>query len=599
MWRFLLFLVTALPCVSPAFAQTGANVLVVVNENYPDSERIARHYARVRDVPAEQVLRISVGTADEVDRAAFTARIEAPISAWLQEHAAQDRILYIVLTKGTPLRISGTSGRSGTAASVDSELTLLYQRLVGVTPAVDGRVPNPYFLGTTPVADARRFSREAFGIYLVTRLDGFTVEDVAGLIDRSAAPSTEGQFLLDQKGGVGAISGNGWLLQAAELLAKAGFEKRIVLEMTGAVLTGQKEVLGYYSWGSNDPAITTRHLGFSFVPGAIAASYVSTDGRTFKEPPPEWRLGRWTERSTFFEGSPQSLAGDLIREGVTGIAAQVEEPFLDASIRPDILFPAYVAGFNLAESFYLAMPYLSWQAVVVGDPLCAPFPRRALQPSDIEMAIDPATELPALFSARRLAFLSRETTPEAAQAVLRSEARAAKGDRAGALKALEEATTLAPKYLSAHLSLANEYEIQRAHDKAIDRYRMVLSMSPDNVVALNNLAYALAVRRGSAGEALPLAQRAMGLTGGRNLEVSDTLGWVLHLLGRNQEAADLFGRLVKAQPNRAAFRMHAAVVYAAVGRLDEAAAELREAVRLDPELERSDEAKALRAQLGR
>ena len=40
-----------------------------------------------------------------------------------------------------------------------------------------------------------------------------------------------------------------------------------------------------------------------------------------------------------------------------------------------MLFPAYLAGFNLIESFYLAIPHLSWQTIVVGDPLCAPFPR--------------------------------------------------------------------------------------------------------------------------------------------------------------------------------------------------------------------------------
>jgi len=43
---------------------------------------------------------------------------------------AQDRILYIVLTKGIPLRVNGTSGQDGTIASVDSELTLLYRKLV-------------------------------------------------------------------------------------------------------------------------------------------------------------------------------------------------------------------------------------------------------------------------------------------------------------------------------------------------------------------------------------------------------------------------------------------------------------------------------------
>jgi uncharacterized protein (TIGR03790 family) len=585
--------------VPPAFAQSGANILLVVNETSQDSERIAAHYARVRNVPFEQVLRVKVDAVDDIDRAAFTTQIQAPITTWLQQHAAQDRILYIVLTKGIPLRISGTSGRSGTAASVDSELTLLYQRLAGLTPAVDGRVANPYFLGTAPVSEAKPFSRDAFDLYLVVRLDGFTVDDVTGLIDRGAAPVTDGLVLLDQRVGNGAVAGNAWLQQAAELLAKAGFEKRVILEMTGAALHGRKDVLGYYSWGSNDPAIATRRLGFGFVPGAIAASYVSTDGRTFKEPPAEWTIGRWTERRTFFEGSPQSLAGDLIREGVTGIAAHVEEPFLDASVRPDILFPAYVSGFNLAESFYLAMPYLSWQTVVIGDPLCAPFPRRALQPADLDKGLDPATELPALFAARRLAVMTKGTTPEAAKAVMRSEARSAKGDKAGTVKALEEATALDPRLVSAQLLLASEYEAQQAHEKAIERYRAVLTVTPDNIVALNNLAYALALRKGEPLEALGFAQRAMGLSGGRSPEVADTLAWVQHLLGRDQDAADILSRIVKANPERAPFRLHAAVVFAALGRLDEARTELREAVRLDPELEKSDEAKALRAKLGR
>jgi len=584
---------------APALAQTGASVLLVVNETHPDSERIAAHYARVRGVPAEQILRLKVETADEIDRATFTAQIQTPITTWLQQHAAQDRILYIVLAKGIPLRVAGTSGRSGTTASVDSELTLLYQRLVGLTPAVDGRIANPYFLGQAPVAEAKPFSREAFDLYLVLRLDGFTVDDVTALIDRGAAPVSDGDVLLDQRTGTGALTGNSWLQQAAERLAQAGFEKRAILDMTGVAISGRKNVLGYYSWGSNDRAIGTRRLGLGFVPGAIAGSYVSTDGRTFKEPPAGWTFGQWTERRTFFEGSPQSLAGDLIRDGVTGIAAQVEEPFLDAAIRPDILFPAYVAGFNLAESFYLAMPYLSWQTVVVGDPLCAPFPRRALQPADSDKGIDPATELPVMFAARRLAVMSKGTTVDAARAVLRSEARSARGDRAGSVKALEEATTLDPRYVSAHLLLAGEYEAQDEYDKAIARYRTVLAISQDSIIALNNLAYALAVRKGNAGEALPFAQRAMGLSGGRSPEAADTLAWVQHLLGRDQEAADILARIVKASPERAAFRLHLAAVYAALGKIDEAAAELREAVRLEPELDKSDEAKAIRAKLGR
>jgi uncharacterized protein (TIGR03790 family) len=580
-------------------AQTGANVLVVVNEASPDSGRIAEHYAKVRGVPADQVVRIKVDVADEIERPVFDAQIQSPIAIWLRQHSAQDRILYIVLTKGIPLRIKGTPGRNGTVASVDSELTLLYKRLLGQPSAASGFLDNPYFLGQVPVAQAKPFSRQLSDLYLVTRLDGFTVQDVINLIDRGSAPVRDGRILLDQKAGSIEAAGNAWLEAAASRLAKGGFASRVVLETTNEVLQGQKNVLGYYSWGSADWAIKTRRFGFSFVPGAIAAMYVSTDARTFTEPPAAWTVGNWADRQTFYAGSPQSLAGDLIREGVTGIAGHVAEPYLGGAIQPYILFPAYVSGFNLAESYYLAMPYLSWQTVVVGDPLCAPFPRSILPPTEIDKGIDPATELPAIFAARRLELLAKGTTPEAGRAMLRSEARAAKDDRAGVQQALEEATVLDPKLVSAHLMLGTEYEAQKSYDKAVERYRAVLALSPDNVVALNNLAYALAVRMGQPAEAIGLAERAMTLTAGKSTEIADTLAWVQHLLGRDADAIRILERVVKAAPARAELRLHAAVVYGALGKLEAADVELREAVRLDPELEKRDEAKALRAKLGR
>jgi uncharacterized protein (TIGR03790 family) len=581
-----------------ALAQTGDNVLLVVNQSSADSIRVAEHYARVRGVPQTQVLRITVdGTADEIDRAVFDGQIHGPIAEWLRRNSAEDRILYIVLTKGVPLRIRGTTGRSGTTASVDSELTLLYRRLTSEEPTLVGPLANPYYLGDAPIGQAKTFSHRDFDIYLVTRLDGYTADDVLKLIDRGAAPVREGRILLDQKAALDDAGGNAWLKAAADWMTTHGFGDRVVLETTSRVLTGQKNVLGYYSWGSNDPAITVRTFGFSFVPGAIAGMFVSTDARTFREPPAGWAIGPWVDRAKYFAYSPQSLSGDLIREGVTGVAGHVAEPYLDATIRPNVLFPAYLSGFNLAEAFYLAMPYVSWQTVVVGDPLCAPFPRKALQPSEIDAGIDPSTELPALFSARRLRVASAHgIRPEAARLVLRAEARTAKGDKAGAQAALEEATALEPRLVAAQMQLALTYEQAQGYDKAIERYRLVLTVNPNEPIALNNLAYGLAVRKQQPAEALGYAERANLLVPG-NPTLADTLAWVQHLLGRDREAAPVMAGIVKALPANAEIRLHAAVIYAAVGQLDAAGAELKEALRLDPSLSGSEEARAVRAKL--
>jgi len=188
----LLLALTVLALASPALAQSGDNVLLIVNETSADSGRIAETYARARGVPQTQLLRIKVdAAADEIERAVFNAQIQAPVAEWIRRNSAQDRILFIVLTKGIPLRVKGTSGRGGTIASVDSELTLLYRRLAGGEPSLVGPLANPYFLGDTAVAQAKTFSHQAYDIYLVTRLDGYSVDDVLKVIERGAAPVQE------------------------------------------------------------------------------------------------------------------------------------------------------------------------------------------------------------------------------------------------------------------------------------------------------------------------------------------------------------------------------------------------------------------------
>ena len=102
----LLLALTVLALASPALAQSGDNVLLIVNETSADSGRIAETYARARGVPQTQLLRIKVdAAADEIERAVFNAQIQAPIAEWIRRNSAQDRILFIVLTKGIPLRV--------------------------------------------------------------------------------------------------------------------------------------------------------------------------------------------------------------------------------------------------------------------------------------------------------------------------------------------------------------------------------------------------------------------------------------------------------------------------------------------------------------
>ena len=99
--------------------------------------------------------------------------------------------------------------------------------------------------------------------------------------------------------------------------------------------------------------------------------FVSTNARTFTRPPENWNISDWKSEKLWFLGSPQSMTADYILEGATGASGHTDEPYLTLTPRPDYLLPAYYHGRNLAESYYLAIRGLSWQNIVVGDPLCS------------------------------------------------------------------------------------------------------------------------------------------------------------------------------------------------------------------------------------
>jgi uncharacterized protein (TIGR03790 family) len=586
---------------SVASGQTAENVAVVINDNSPVSQKIGDYYARRRGIPPSNIIRIRTSTNETLDPPRYAATIEAPIAAALSRERLQDRVLYLVLTKDVPLRIEGTGGTQGTISSVDSELTLLYRRMSGQPTVTIGRVDNPYFLGARAIADAQPFTHRDHDIYLVTRLDGFTADDAIALIDRAIAPSTDGRIVLDQQDRLVNRTGEDWLEAAAERLQAQGHGDRVLLEKTVEGVRGVAPVIGYYSWGSNDPRNRARTFKLGFVPGAIAGMFVSSDARTFREPPAEWLPTGDVDRTKWFAGTPQSLIGDLIREGVTGVAGHVSEPFLQSTARPEILFPAYMAGFNVAEAFYLATPHLSWQNIIVGDPLCAPFRQRVLTRTDIDDAIDPETQFPKLFSERRVAALQKTVaaaSEAAVRLVARAEALVIRGDRAGARTTLEEASRAAPKAPYIHLQLGLVYDQERDHNAAAESYRRVIELQPQNVVALNNLAYILVTHRKAPAEALPFAERAAALAP-LNGAVLDTLAWIEHLLGNRAAASRRISLAVQTAPNNAEIRLRAAIIYAANGARSLAESELQQVLKLDPTLNDSEEVKQLRGDLAK
>src|SRR3954451_4424219 len=354
--RLLLFL-----AASGLAAQTGENVLLVVNGGDAASREIGDYYRAKRSVPAKNVCTLSTTTDEEIEWAVYERDVEGPIGACLKKNALAEKVRYIVTTLGVPLKVKGAgSGITAEYASVDSELTLLYSKLKGAKHERAGGEVNPFFMKRD-----EPFQHGRFPIYLVTRLAAYDAAEVKAMIDRSLAAKNQGKFVLDLESAADE-DGNSWLRTAAILLPK----ERAFMDESEKVVTLQKDVIGYASWASNDPHRKLRDIGFQWLPGAIATEFVSTSARTFKRPPDNWTYTTWTDRLHFFAGSPQGLSADLIHQGATGASGNTYEPYLAFCVRPDYLLPAYFQGRNLAESYYVAMPALSWQGVVLGDPLC-------------------------------------------------------------------------------------------------------------------------------------------------------------------------------------------------------------------------------------
>jgi Tfp pilus assembly protein PilF len=222
--------------------------------------------------------------------------------------------------------------------------------------------------------------------------------------------------------------------------------------------------------------------------------------------------------------------------------------------------------------------------------------------NNIDKGTDSVTELPQFFTNWRLKVLSSPAVnPDGVDAniirlLLRADTKGIRQDWQAMRQTLEEATARDKRLIPATITLAMLYEQSGEYDKAIERYRTVLEKVPTNIVALNNLAYALAARKNSPQEGLPLAEKAYSLAP-KNPSIADTLAWILHLAGNDRRALGLLAEAIQIAPQNATTRLHSAIVHAALGENQEAQQELSKALELEPTLATSNEVQQLRTKL--
>jgi len=364
------------------------HLLVVYNQNDPDSKGLADYYASKRNIPAERVFGIACPLTEEITRSQYELTIRQPILAYLYQKdwisrrsesvhygnrtlqllvANYNDIWAIVLIRGVPLKIAEDPETEDgmekepelqtNAAAVDSELALL--PIFGLP--YGGFVPNPFF-DRDSTGEIRSGPELSTKIILVTRLDGPKPSDVRRMIDNSIWAEQNrlaGLAVIDSRGFTdvnnGYTSGDTWLRSARAMLTNDGWsvkfdEKPETIPATDPC-NNVALYLGWYADNASGPWVTPPDR---FVPGAIAYHLHSFSASTVRSETQNW-------------------VGPLIAHGATATMGTVYEPYLALTPHLDIFTKRLLMGQTFAEAAYASEMGLSWMVTVVGDPLYRPF----------------------------------------------------------------------------------------------------------------------------------------------------------------------------------------------------------------------------------
>lgn len=368
--RIFLFLLAALPAFSAA--PDPASVAILFNKSIPESAKLAETYRAARNIPAANLIGLDLPKSDDIDRAEYDAKILKPLRQEFEDRAwwklgknqegltlpVENRIRFLAIVRGVPLRIRNSAAQPPATdlakpfvghneASVDSELAAF--GIQGLP--LDGPVNNAYFKNEKPIADANM----PF-LVMVSRIDADTWQTCERMI-RDAVETEKaglwGRAYVDIANKI--PQGDQWL----EGVVKQNLEVGIPTVVdrfndtlpTNYPMTDAALYYGWYEWSVNGPFLNPS---FKFKPGAVAMHLHSFSAEQIRDPNKNWSAA-------------------LLSRGATCTIGNVYEPYLGVTHYFDILHKRLLDGATFAEAAWAAMPAVSWQGVVFGDPLYRPY----------------------------------------------------------------------------------------------------------------------------------------------------------------------------------------------------------------------------------
>lgn len=401
MVKYIRFLHVCLLCAasSPCLGLEPTEVLVVANTKMEGSVELGRYYMEKRGIPPAHLLSLPLSPDETMTRAEYDDVLASTVLKALQKLQPEHRIAAIVLIYGVPLKVApplpnlealdsirehrtqqaGVTEKNGSQvsdakdqkkelgekirmlmntnqrAAVDSELSLVK---VGKYE-LDGWIKNPYYLGFQGL-DTTITKNE---VLLVCRLDGPDVRTVYRVIDDSlwveSNNGLQGRAYFDarwpepveQKGLDGYRFYDNSLHRAAEI---ADQTMDVVLDDSGGLFPVHAcpHAAIYCGWYSLGNYIDS----FEWQRGAVGYHIASSECSTLRRK----ESSVWCKK--------------MLEKGIAATIGPVFEPYVQGFPVPHLFFKKLLEGYmSLGESYLVSLPYLSWQMVLVGDPLYQPF----------------------------------------------------------------------------------------------------------------------------------------------------------------------------------------------------------------------------------
>ncbi|MCB1070217.1 MAG: TIGR03790 family protein [Kiritimatiellae bacterium] len=339
------------------------NVLVVVNDNSTNSIFLGKEYARQREIPERNVLRIATTVTNNIDAASFSNQIRAPIHAYLTEAGLEDQIDYLVLSRDIPFRIvvgPFTDYRhASVTATLFDDLYTSPNAQFGCNLAAGSQ--NDYAGSDMSFARPETPSQPHYRI--TSLLTARTEPQNLALIDRSTGvdftrPPAVVYFEYGED-----IFRNGRAVQYED----AAFS--MLLRTNRAVEVSFPDGYGDGSPRTNAVGVTTglrvypRFTNTTFSAGCFAEHLTSFGGFL-------WNVNEG--QGGLFDPWQMSILS-WIAFGASASYGTVVEPCAYPQKFPAArMYDRYTRGFSMGESLYLSVtnPY---QGVLVGDPLMQPY----------------------------------------------------------------------------------------------------------------------------------------------------------------------------------------------------------------------------------